>query len=49
MDWVWLKTKYEPTSVTFLVKIEKIFRKIRLKKNKEPDSWIANLEELRMK
>jgi hypothetical protein len=49
MAWERLKNKYEPISSLSLVKTERLFIHSCLCKNEDPDAWITNLEELRMK
>jgi hypothetical protein len=44
-----LKNKYEPQSAPSLVKMEKQFRQSALKKGQDPDVWITELEDYRMK
>jgi hypothetical protein len=49
MAWECLKNKLEPVSAPSLVKTEKQFRQCALKKNQDPEIWITELEDLRMK
>ena len=49
MAWERLKNKFEPVSAPSLVKMEKQFRQCALKKNQDPEIWITELEDLRMK
>jgi gag-polypeptide of LTR copia-type/Zinc knuckle len=49
MAWEQLKSKFEPLSVPSLVKIEKQFRQCALKKGQDPEIWLTELEEYRMK
>jgi hypothetical protein len=44
-----LKNKFDPVSVPSLVKTERAFRKRKLEKEEDPEIWITNLEELRLK
>jgi gag-polypeptide of LTR copia-type len=44
-----LRNKFEPQSVPSLVKMEKKFRQCALKKGQDPDVWITELEDYRMK
>jgi gag-polypeptide of LTR copia-type len=44
-----LKKKYDPVSAPSLVKAEIMFRESRLGKNEDPELWINNLEDLRIK
>jgi hypothetical protein len=44
-----LKNKYEPQSAPSLVKMEKQFRQSSLKKGQDPDVWITELKDYRMK
>jgi gag-polypeptide of LTR copia-type len=44
-----LKKKYDPISAPLLVKTERTFRESKLSKDEDPDCWIANLEDLRIK
>jgi gag-polypeptide of LTR copia-type len=47
--WVKLKNKYEPISAPSLVKLEKQFRGLSLKKGQDPETWITDLEDLRVR
>jgi gag-polypeptide of LTR copia-type len=47
--WEKLKKKYDPISAPSLVKTETMFRESRLGKNGDPEVWINNLEDLRIK
>jgi hypothetical protein len=38
--------KYEPVSVPSVVKLEKEFRELSLKKGQDPEIWITELEDL---
>jgi gag-polypeptide of LTR copia-type len=49
LDWEKLKKKYDPISAPSLVKTERMFRESRLGKNEDPEIWINNLEDLRIK
>jgi hypothetical protein len=49
MAWERFKNKYEPQSAPSLVKMEKQFRQSALKKGQDPDFWITELEDYRMK
>ena len=49
LAWERLKNKYEPQSAPSLVKMEKQFRQSALKKGQDPDIWITELEDYRMK
>ena len=44
--WERLKNKYEPVSAPTLVKLEKQFRELSLKKVQDPETWITELEDL---
>jgi hypothetical protein len=44
-----LKNKYEPISAPSMVKLEKQFRELSLKKGKDPEVWITELENLCVK
>jgi hypothetical protein len=44
--WKRLKKKYEPICAPFLVKLEKQFRELSLKKGQDPEIWITELEDL---
>ena len=47
--WEKLKNKYEPVSAPTLVKLEKQFRELSLKKGQDPEIWIMELEDLRVR
>ena len=47
--WERLKNKYEPVSAPTLVKLEKQFRELSLKKGQDPEVWITELEDLRVR
>ena len=47
--WERLKNKYEPISAPSMVKLEKQFRDLSLKKNQDPEVWITELEDLRVR
>ena len=49
LAWDKLKKKYDPISAPSLVKTERMFRESRLGKNEDPEIWINNLEDLRIK
>jgi hypothetical protein len=49
LAWDKLKKKYDPISAPSLVKTERMFRESRLGKNEDPEVWINNLEDLRIK
>ena len=49
MAWERLRSKFEPQSAPSLVKMEKQFRQCALKKVQDPDVWITELEDYRMK
>jgi hypothetical protein len=44
--WERLKNIYEPVSVSSMVKLEKQFRELSLKKGQDPEIWITELEDL---
>jgi hypothetical protein len=44
-----LNNKFEPSSAPSLVKLEKQFRQCSLKKGQDPDIWITELEDYRMR
>jgi hypothetical protein len=44
-----LKNKFEPSSAPSLIKLEKQFRQCSLKKGQDPDIWITELEDYRMR
>jgi hypothetical protein len=45
MAWERLKNKFELSSASSLVKLEKQFRQCSLKKGQDPDIWITELED----
>jgi gag-polypeptide of LTR copia-type len=47
--WEMLKNKYEPVSAPTLVELEKQFRELSLKKGQDPETWITELENLRVR
>jgi gag-polypeptide of LTR copia-type len=47
--WERLKNKFEPISAPSMVKLEKQFRALSLKKGEDPEVWITELEDLRMR
>jgi hypothetical protein len=47
--WERLKDKYEPVSEPSMVKLEKQFRELSLKKGQDPEVWITELEDLCVK
>jgi hypothetical protein len=49
IPWGGLKNKYEPVSAPSMVKLEKKFRELSLKKGQDPEIWITELEDLRVK
>jgi hypothetical protein len=49
MAWERLKNKFEPLSAPSLVKLEKQFCQCSLKKGQDPDIWITELEDYRMR
>jgi gag-polypeptide of LTR copia-type len=49
LDWEKLNKKYDPISDTSLVKTERMFRESRLGNNEDPEIWIKNIEDLRIK
>ena len=49
MAWERLKNKFEPVSAPSLVKMERHFCQCALMKNQDPEIWITELEDLRMK
>jgi hypothetical protein len=49
LAWEKLKKKYDPVSAPSLVKTERLFRESKLGKDKDPETWITNLEDLRLK
>jgi hypothetical protein len=44
-----LKKKYDPVSAPSLVEIERLFRECKLGEDEDPETWITNLEDLRLK
>jgi hypothetical protein len=44
--WQRLKNKYEPIYASSMVKLERQFRKLSLKKGQDPEVWITELEDL---
>jgi hypothetical protein len=44
-----LKNTFEPSSAASLVKLEKQFRQCSLKKGQDPDIWITELKDYRMR
>jgi gag-polypeptide of LTR copia-type len=49
MAWERLKNKFEPLSAPYLVKMEKQFRQCALKKGQDPEIWLTEFEDYRMK
>jgi hypothetical protein len=49
MAWERLKNKFEPLSAPSLVKLEKQFHQCALNKNQDPEIWLTELEDYRMK
>jgi gag-polypeptide of LTR copia-type len=49
LAWEKLKKKYDPISAPLLVKTERMFRESMLENNEDPEIWINNLEDLRIK
>ena len=47
--WEKLKKKFDPVSAPTLVKTERMFRESKLGRNEDPEIWIKNLEDLRVK
>jgi hypothetical protein len=47
--WERIKNKYEPISAPSLVKLEKQFREMSLKKGQDPEIWITESEDLRVR
>jgi hypothetical protein len=47
--WERLKNKYEPVSAPSMVKLERQFRELSLKKGQDPEIWITELEDLCVK
>jgi hypothetical protein len=49
LAWEKLKKKYDSVSSPSLVKTERLFRECKLGKDEDPETWITNLEHLRLK
>jgi hypothetical protein len=49
LAWKKLKKKYDTVSAPSLVKTERLFRECKLGKDEDPETWITNLEDLRLK
>jgi hypothetical protein len=49
ITWERLKNKYEPVSAPSMVKLEKQFRELSLKKGQDSEVWITELEDLCVK
>jgi hypothetical protein len=49
LAWEKLEKKYDPVSALSLVKTERLFRESKLGKDEDPDTWVTNLEDLRLK
>ena len=49
MAWEKLKKKFELVSAPTLVKTERLFRESKLGKSEDPEIWINNLDDLRVK
>jgi hypothetical protein len=47
--WKKLKKKHNPVSAPSLVKTERLFRECKLGKYEDSETWITNLEDLRLK
>jgi gag-polypeptide of LTR copia-type len=47
--WERLKNKFEPVSAPSMVKLEKQFRTLSLKKGENPEEWKTELEDLRIR
>lgn len=47
--WEKLKNKYEPVSAPSMVKLDKQFRELTLKKGQDPEVWITELEDIRVR
>jgi hypothetical protein len=47
--WERLKNKFEPVSAPSVGKLEKQFRTLSLKKGDNPEVWITELEDLRIR
>jgi gag-polypeptide of LTR copia-type len=49
LAWEKFNKKYDPISDTSLVKTERMFRESRPENNEDPEIWINNIEDLRIK
>jgi len=49
LAWEKLRKKYDPVSAPSLVKTERMFRESKLSKDEDPEVWITDLEDLRLK
>jgi hypothetical protein len=49
IEWERLKNKYDSISAPSLVKLEKQFRELSLKKGQDPEIWSTELEDLRVR
>jgi hypothetical protein len=49
ISWERIQNKYEPVSAPSMVKLEKQFRELSLKKGQDPEVWITELEDLCVK
>jgi hypothetical protein len=49
LAWEKLEKKYDPVSAPSLVKTERLFRECKIGKDEDPETWIINLEDLRLK
>jgi hypothetical protein len=47
--WGKLKKKFDPVYDPSLVKTERVFRQSKLERGEEPEIWITNLKEIRLK
>jgi gag-polypeptide of LTR copia-type len=47
--WEKLKNKHEPVSAPSIVKLDKQFRELTLKKGQDPEVWITELEDIRVR
>ena len=47
--WEKLKNKYEPVSAPSIVKLDRQFRELTLKKGQDPEVWITELEDIRVR
>jgi gag-polypeptide of LTR copia-type len=47
--WEKLKNKYEPVSAPSMVKLDKQFRELPHKKSQDPEVWIIELEDIRVR